>query len=122
LQSKLLADENIPWPLVRLLRDMGIDIVWIPETAYRGVSDEEIVDLANSGGRIILTRDRDFLRMRLRRKVEYGLIYIGEPARKDNLVRLSGNIIRALEFLDRKPPGNSHINHYRATPSHTVTS
>ena len=61
------------------------------------------MDLANSGGRIILTRDRDFLGMRLRRKVEYGLIYIGEPARKDNLVRLSGNIIRALEFLDRKP-------------------
>ena len=57
LQSKLLADENIPWPLIRLLRNIGLDIVWIPETAYRGISDREIVDLANSNRRIILTKD-----------------------------------------------------------------
>ncbi len=82
---------------------MGIDIVWIPETAYRGISDKEIVDLANSNGRIRLTRDSDFLGINLRRKIEYGLIYIAEPARKDNLVRLSRNIVRALEYLERKP-------------------
>ncbi len=41
--------------------------------------------------------------MSLRRKIEYGLIYIAEPARKDNLVRLSRNIARALEYLERKP-------------------
>ena len=77
--------------------------MWIPETVHRGASDKEIVDLANSSGRIILTRDRDFLGMGLRRKAEYGLIYIAEPARKDNLVRLSRNIVRALEYLERKP-------------------
>ena len=53
MQSKLLADENIPWPLVRLLRNTGIDMVWIPETAYRGISDKEIADLANSNRRTI---------------------------------------------------------------------
>ncbi len=103
MQSKLLADENIPWPLVRLLRNIGIDIVWIPETTYRGISDKEIVDLANSSGGIILTRDSDFLGMSLRRKIEYGLIYIAEPVRKDNLVRFSRNIVKALEYLERKP-------------------
>ncbi len=80
-----------------------MDIVWIPEMAYRGISDKEIVGLANSNGRIVLTGDSDFLGMNLRRKIEYGLIYIAEPIRKDNLVRFSRNIVRALEYLKRKP-------------------
>jgi len=41
--------------------------------------------------------------MSLRRKIEYGLIYTAEPARKDNLIRLSRNIVGALEYLERKP-------------------
>jgi len=75
----------------------------MPETEYRGISDKEIVDLANHNGRIVLTRDSNFLGVSLRRKIEYGLIYIAEPVRKDNLVRLSRNIVVALEYLERKP-------------------
>jgi len=39
----------------------------------------------------------------LRRKIEYGLIYIAEPVRKDNLARLFRNILGALEYIERKP-------------------
>ena len=46
---------------------------------YRGINDRGIVDLANSGERVILTRDNDFLRVNLRRRIRYGLIYIAEP-------------------------------------------
>jgi len=44
---KVLADENIPWPLIKLLRNMGLDVAWIPETSYRGINDTEVVSLAN---------------------------------------------------------------------------
>jgi len=101
LQPKLLADENIPWLLVRLLRNMGLDIVWIPETGYRGISDIEVIDLANSDVRVVLTRDSDFLRIDLRRRVRYGLIYVAEPIRRDNIEKLSRNIAKALEMLEK---------------------
>jgi len=103
LRSKLLADENIPWPLIKLLRNTGMNIIWIPETEYRGISDREIVDLANGSKRIILTRDNDFLGMSLRRRIDQGLIYIAEPVRKDNIEKLIKNIIKSLEVLGSKP-------------------
>jgi len=43
---KVLADENVSWPLVRLLRSVGLDVVWIPETSYRGISDSEVINIA----------------------------------------------------------------------------
>ncbi len=101
-QPKLLADENIPWPLVRLLRSMGLDVVWIPETRYRGISDREVVDLANSDGRAVLTRDSDFLETNLRRRIRYGLIYVAEPVKRDNVEKLARNIVKALEVLERR--------------------
>ena len=101
-RSKLLADENIPWPLVRLLRSMGPDVVWIPETRYRGISDREVVDLANSDGRVVLTRDSDFLETNLRRRLRYGLIYVAEPVRRDNVEKLARSIEKALEVLEKR--------------------
>ncbi|MET1159549.1 MAG: DUF5615 family PIN-like protein [Thermoprotei archaeon] len=102
--SKVLADENIPWPLVKLLRDMGLDVKWIPDTNHRGISDREVVRLANSSGRIVLTRDNNFLlEITLRKDAQYGIIYIAEPVRKDNVDKLDRNIVRALEVLEEKP-------------------
>jgi len=103
LLSKLLADENVPWPLVKLLRNMSLDVEWIPETEYRGISDKEVVRIANNNGRIILTRDSDFLKPHLRKSVRYGIIYIAEPVRKDNLDKLARNTAKALEILEEKP-------------------
>jgi len=82
---------------------MGIDVEWIPDTEYRGISDKEVVHIANNNGRIILTQDSDFLKLHLRKNVQYGIIYIAEPVRKDNLDKLVRNIIKALEILGGKP-------------------
>ena len=101
--SKLLADENVPWPLVKLLRSMNLDVEWIPDTRYRGISDKEVVRIANNNERIILTRDSDFLKPHLRKSVRYGIIYIAEPVRKDNLDKLARNTVKALEILEENP-------------------
>ncbi len=61
------------------------------------------MDLANSNERVVVTRDSDFLRTSLRKKVKYVLIYIAEPVRKDNVENLARNIARALEILKEKP-------------------
>jgi predicted nuclease of predicted toxin-antitoxin system len=72
---KLLADENVPWPLVKKLTEKEVDVVWIPAANYRGLSDEEVVNTANAADRTILTRDQDFTEKPLRLKSKYG-IYI----------------------------------------------
>ena len=100
---KLLADENIPRPLTKLLRDMGLNVVWIPETDYRGINDEEVIDLANKEGRIVLTRDSDYLKLSLRRRVKHGIIYLGEPVRKDNVRILAENTVKSLEMMEKRP-------------------
>ena len=56
---RLLADENVPRPLIHLLRAKDIDVKWVREIE-RGMSDEEVVDLSANEGRIILTLDGDF--------------------------------------------------------------
>ena len=47
-------------------------------TNYQGISDREVIDLANSSGGVALTRDRDFLGMSLRREDKYGLVHVAE--------------------------------------------
>jgi len=63
-----LADENVPYPLVRALRRHGVYVFWIPETQFRGMSNSELLELANRQDLILVTRDRDFLDVGLRRK------------------------------------------------------
>ncbi len=112
---RVLADENVPWPLVRLLRSMRLNVAWIPETNYRGMSDSEVISLANRDERVVLTRDSDFLKPSLRRKAKYGIIYIGEPVRKDNVKKLATR-----NNEGETPPNNNHIQYYRAIPACTM--
>jgi len=63
-----LADENVPYPLVRALRRHGVYVFWIPETQFRGMSNSELLELANRQDLVLVTRDRDFLDVGLRRK------------------------------------------------------
>ncbi len=50
------------------------------------------MDLANSDKRIVITRYSDFLKITLRKRIKYGLIYIAEPIRRDNVEKLAKNI------------------------------
>ncbi len=117
---KLLADENVSWPLVRLLRNMGLDVAWIPETSYRGISDIEVISLANKDERVVLTRDSDFLKPYLRIRTRHGIIYIGEPIRRDIIEKITKNIVKALEIIKEKPlliiVTSSTIELYPLTP------
>jgi predicted nuclease of predicted toxin-antitoxin system len=101
--SKLLADENISWPLIKLLRGIHLNIEWILETDYRGISGKEAACIVNDNERIVLTRDNDLLEVTLRKDARYGIIYIAEAVRKDNVDKLTRNMVRALEMLREEP-------------------
>jgi predicted nuclease of predicted toxin-antitoxin system len=56
---RLLADENIPSSVVRVLADGGYNILWI-RTESPGISDIDVMNIACRENRIILTFDKDF--------------------------------------------------------------
>ncbi|MGV3763141.1 DUF5615 family PIN-like protein [Parapedobacter sp.] len=53
---KFLANENFPLPSTKLLRELGFDVKSIAEEMF-GIPDNEVVTLAQSEQRIILTFD-----------------------------------------------------------------
>jgi predicted nuclease of predicted toxin-antitoxin system len=56
---QFLADESCDFAAVHALRAAGHDVAAVAETA-RGAEDSAVVALARSGGRILLTEDKDF--------------------------------------------------------------
>ena len=56
---RLLADENIPMPSVRRLREVGHDVQAVLEVEP-GAVDEEVLRHAAGTDRMLLTFDRDY--------------------------------------------------------------
>lgn len=56
---RILANENFPGPVIRVLREMGHDVAWVKE-CMRGASDRDVLDRSREEGRILVTLDKDF--------------------------------------------------------------
>jgi len=56
---RLLADENVPGPVVAALQERGHDVVSVREL-MRGASDREVLRRAQKEARVLITFDRDF--------------------------------------------------------------
>ena len=75
-----LADENLDGRLVEALRQQGWTVHSIFED-HRSASDDEVIDIANALGAIIVTEDKDFGELTFR---------LGKHNRGIVLIRLSG--------------------------------
>ncbi|MEA1964402.1 MAG: DUF5615 family PIN-like protein [Candidatus Aerophobetes bacterium] len=85
----LLCDEHIPNPVVEGLRRRGLNVVTVQEIGLSSKEDKTIMDRAREEGRIIYTRDADFLRLHQIGHKHVGIFYhhplaysIGEAIRK----------------------------------------
>ncbi len=56
---RILANENVPGPVVALLRQRGHDVAWVAED-QRGAGDREVLDRAQREMRLVVTFDKDF--------------------------------------------------------------
>lgn len=73
---QLLADENIPLKTVDLLKKQGVDILSVTEFSS-GLSDRELLELAERKRRIIITFDKDFGQLIFKEKLKTkGLILL----------------------------------------------
>ena len=74
---RFLADENIPRASVTNLQQSGYDLQWIADFSP-GISDEQILLIAQEQDRIIITFDRDFGELLFKKKITFriGIIYL----------------------------------------------
>lgn len=94
----ILADENIPRPVVRALREAGFDVQEVA-TLKPGEADPGVLRQAGRMARLLLTADRDFgaLVYALRSNAPVGVIYMRLGA-----LRLAAVAERLCEVLRNK--------------------
>ncbi|MEL7533431.1 MAG: DUF5615 family PIN-like protein, partial [Bacteroidota bacterium] len=89
---KFVADEGVDAPIVKSLRTNGHDVFYIAESE-RGITDDEVLDIANKGSRILITRDKDFGELVFRmNRLHSGVILLRlegvRPKEKANIVQI----------------------------------
>ncbi len=73
---QILADEGVDGPIVQRLRDEGHQ-VWYVAEMVPGTPDNEVRELANQEGAILLTTDKDFGELIFRqRRLSPGIVLI----------------------------------------------
>lgn len=77
---RFLADESCDAAIVRALRNAGHDVDAVADIA-RGATDETVLALATTGGRVLLTEDKDFGQ----------LVFAGAPSTGVMLIRFPPN-------------------------------
>lgn len=68
-------DENCSKAIATALRLRGIDVTTTPEAGLRGATDAEQTAFASRQDRVIVTRDRDFLRLHAAGVPHAGIAY-----------------------------------------------
>lgn len=73
---KFLADVNIEKPIIDYLLTNGYDVKWVPDYNCQ-MTDEELLYLANTEKRILITNDKDFGELTfLQKRLSYGIILL----------------------------------------------
>jgi predicted nuclease of predicted toxin-antitoxin system len=73
--AALLADENFPRPVVEPLRVLGHDVRTVQVAGPRGRTDVEILTVATTSGRAVLSHDRDYLRLHRTNRPHAGIVF-----------------------------------------------
>ena len=95
---RLLADENVPKPIVEALRAEGHDVLWA-RTDCPGWKDSALLDFAESKARLVLTLDNDFWQIAVQRRIpleQSGVVLFRvHPATPENLAPLARAFVEA---------------------------
>jgi len=97
---KFIADENIPFQVIKSLREAGYEVATITEAAHPSMKNDELAKLSIQLRKTVITRDADFthLRQPLMRKIK--VVYIrlsGEP--NTMAQHILNNIERCINIL-----------------------
>jgi predicted nuclease of predicted toxin-antitoxin system len=91
---KLFADEGLDFPIVLALREQGYEVIYAAEIAC-GAADEILLQKAFSENAILITKDKDFGELVIRRQLPVLILIL---IRIDQL-NLSSNIEIVVNFI-----------------------
>jgi len=95
----LYLDENVEGQVLRALRGRGLDVLSVEEDGLGAAPDPQVLDRATALGRVVFSRDRDFLREAARRQ-RAGEHFAGVVYAHKSRVTI-GRCIEDLELLAR---------------------
>ena len=106
-KPRFYTDEHISKAVVAALRTNGVDVLTVPEAGTLGASDEEHLHRATGDGRVLVTRDRDFLRLAAAGMPHAGIAYAPQN-------RTVGELVRGLMLIHQvlsTDEMNDHVEH-----------
>ena len=103
--ARLYADEQFPRVVVKLLRNLGHDILTVQEArkANQRIPDEEVLAFAIGDNRAVLTINRsDFIRLHNSQPNHAGIIVCTEDLDRQRLaIRINEAIINAEPLINK---------------------
>jgi predicted nuclease of predicted toxin-antitoxin system len=94
---KFYLDEHVPKAVAKGLKRRGLDVITVVEAGLRGATDEEHLERAKSGKRVIFTQDDDFLRLHALGNEHSGIVYAQQGKGVGTLISGLMLIYQALE-------------------------
>ena len=96
---QFLADENIEYPVIKILRSNNLNVLAV-RGLMKGATDSEILEYAFKEKLILITSDKDFGELTFRlKKPNHGIILLREPsAGIDDKAKI---LLTALSKLDK---------------------
>ena len=96
-------DEGVPKSVLKTLQEAGHDAKRVQDLSPRGISNGAVMGLASSTERILLTRDSDFLKLKIETERTLKVVYL--EAYRDDPEKLASHlgifIDRCLQLLSR---------------------
>ena len=98
------TDENVSRATINGLRQRGVDVLSCQQADLMGVTDEEQLEHATQNGRVIFTKDNDFLKLHAGGKEHTRIVY----ALPNNSI---GDIVKGLMLIFEVLDAEDMINH-----------
>lgn len=101
--ARLYADEQFPLPVVRLLREMGHDILTVQEAGNTSASDPAVLAFATTDDRAVLTQNRrHFIKLHNQAPEHAGIVSCTTDSDVERLALRINEAIAAAEPLAKK--------------------
>ena len=92
ISVRYFTDEHVAKAVAIGLRKRGIDAITIAEADLLGAEDQELLAYAHQEHRVMVTQDRDFLRIASKESNHPGIVYAPQD-------RSIGEMVRMLDLL-----------------------
>jgi predicted nuclease of predicted toxin-antitoxin system len=98
---RFYADEQFPYRIVEVLRELGHDILTVQAADNRGLSDEEVLAFAIQENRAILTFNRrHFIRLHNQQPNHAGIIVCKDDPDREGIALRIKAAIASIETLN----------------------